>query len=132
MSHPDIISQSSMRTTPEPSNKSMQDAGGTPRSIKLFANEILFQPGSTALHFYLVKTGQIQIWDLPKRHFIARYRAGDIFGLAEVLAGLHWPYTAMAGVHTNLLQFPKSQLMRSLAGMPHQHQAYLDSLLSAG
>ena len=96
--------------------------------VTFLANEVIFQPQTLATHFYLVENGRVLIVDIPRHQVKAVYRSGEIFGIAEVLAGGYWPYTALAGMNTVVRCFPKQCLMQSLKTLPDSHQGYLQSL----
>ena len=96
--------------------------------VTFLANEAIFQPKTLATHFYLVENGRVLIVDIPRHQVKAVYRSGEIFGIAEVLAGGYWPYTALAGMNTVVRCFPKQCLMQSLKTLPDSHQGYLQSL----
>ena len=105
------------------------DPAGQRQRISLFANEVIFQPGSPASHFYLVDSGTVLIVDVPNKTILKAYTEGDIFGLAEVLAGGNWPFTAYAGMRTVITCFPKECLMQTLNSLPDSHQDYLQALM---
>ena len=73
------------------------DPAGQRQRISLFANEVIFQPGSPASHFYLIDSGTVLIVDVPNKTILKAYTEGDIFGLAEV--------ALLSGVQSTLLYF---------------------------
>ena len=104
------------------------NSGAKDQLVKFLANEVIFQPETLATHFYLVESGRVVIVDIPRHQVKAVYRSAEIFGIAEVLAGGYWPYTALAGMNTAVRCVPKQCLMQSLKTLPDSHQGYLQSL----
>jgi diguanylate cyclase (GGDEF)-like protein len=70
--------------------------------------EVVFQSGAAAIHFYIVKSGQIVITQVAgdKRIDLARYGSGDSFGEFDFINNALYDVNAYALEKSRLIVFP--------------------------
>lgn len=96
--------------------------------FRVFAGEALFRAGQPAEYFYLLERGSLMVMASSGRQVLFTLEAGELFGVAEVLAEASWQHTVIAGNGVFLRSWPASMLMRSLAEMPGKHRRFLAAL----
>ena len=104
--------------------------GNKTTEIRLFHGEALFRAGQIAQEFYMVKSGTIYILDEKGIIALKQFFAGELFGIAEVLAEGQWANTAIANGSTVLTCFDASHLFRSLDEMPAPQSDFIRHIAS--
>ena len=100
------------------------------KEIRLFHGEALFRVGQIAQEFYMVKSGIIYVLDEKGVTALKQFFAGELFGIAEVLAKGQWANTAIANGSTVLTRFDASHLFRSLDEMPAPQSDFIRRIAS--
>ena len=100
------------------------------KEIRLFHGEALFRVGQIAQEFYMVKSGTIYVLDKKGVIALKQFFAGELFGIAEVLAEGQWANTAIANGSTVLARFNSSHLFRSLDEMPDSQSDFIRHIAS--
>lgn len=98
------------------------------REICLFANEALFRAGQDASHCYLVLDGSVIVLHPDGRQIVRHCRAGELFGVPEVLSGGSWPGTALARTGCRVMMIPAEALFRSLGELPPAQMDFITAL----
>lgn len=94
------------------SDRELGEALAHAQQCQLLRDDVVFQQGEPAQHFFYLLSGLLQISQLTPsgERVVVRYVcSGELFGIARAMALSHFPATAVAVEDSCLLRWPSAQ-----------------------